>query len=821
MASESLIPNSLISQVINLAVNEISNEKININKAMKTYPLNTYGIVSPTLKEQLVNLQKTDQPRYNLLINELLHNCKIIDYVDCVHDFKSCNTIIERILNITGLDLCSSGGNINVDKSHNLQDYCVKNMFEKLQLNNITIPTLNESFFIPTDKISEYIASKNSQTKFYLESGRTPNVDASLIQPKTIGAIYDGCAHTGISYDDVKNPANLSRYTAMYNTVVNTNIENYTITMYGGVVKVIFNPSALALKIMMTNNERMFIIITLINNVGITVNSILSSFPEFVAAFKHAERGNGNNETNYTIQSPLLTTDPIYFFLATCLKTVCDKVVSTEITPQPYIMDITTVDGYVWAGVTYKYLTCEYDILPTVYESVKNGWKVRPGIYNINQEISDSIIRVLHLLHLNKIDITSIPAFKTFEINLGIIESYKNMLKNYNTNATNCQIIIERTNINNVFDFISALKILKEYVKINNKIASFQRNLIEFTNNITPVNLLNINLLEDVLKNSSIDDAMNNQQTIIYNEDITYIIDLTEQQKKFMTEFLDTYKNTTKPATFMPYQIIKQDSSCDKDLVKRTLLMDDTQAKDVCDDFKDARDIAISSSTDVTTGPANITFEMDFIKAIQDELIIVDIDEILSEITFSINTAIIKSYSKTRQTTEAAIIEWFTNNVYSNLYDEQESVYIVDTKNIKITGPLEMEIIWILSMATMTRPLVGRSRIQEKEIANRYKILELHSRLLYGYLKPDYFLDDTHLGNFTKLYMKTVNNNIINNNIPYLQMWQEFGLPLPDYPSQIPILTGGIKNKTNKRKTKKQKKIKNKRKNKRNKTSKK
>ena len=523
-------------------------------------------------------------------------------------------------------------------------------------------------------------------------------------------------------------------------------------------------------------------------------------------------------------------TDPYYIFLATCLKTVCDKVVSTEITPNTFINDITTTDGYVWAGVTYKYLIGEYDILPTVYETVKNGWRVRTGIYNINQEISDSIIRVLHLLHFNGVNINLIKGFEAFTINSGIIESYKNMLKNHNTVAIYCKEIIDKTITGNVFDFISSLKILKEYEKITDKLDSLKRNLTEFQNNITPVNLLNIKLLEDVLKNSSVEDAMNNQQTIIYNEDIIYNIDLSPQQKDIITEFINTYKNNiTNPATFIPYApdaIIDINNNCNRALIKNTLHMDDTQAEKVCEDFKDAKEVSISSSVAIAQNSSANTFEMDFVKAIQENLIVVNINEILSQITFTLNTTVLKAFSKTKNITTDAIVEWFTKNVYFNVYDEEDSVYVVTVyKNDKgrtgasVTGPLEMEIIWILSMTTMTRPLVGRSRAQQQEITERTQIVEFHGKLLYSYLKPDYFVDDAALGNFIQFYLQIINNNINNNMVPYYSMWKNQGLMLPDFPPQIPIFSGGI---INKRKTKKQKKVKtNKRKNKRNKTSKK
>ena len=870
MASESLIPDSHISIVINLAVNEIFNEKVNINKIIKIYPPNTYGVVSPTLKEQFNRLYQNNQGEYNSTMNKLYNICKIIDYVDCVHDFKSCNESIRKVLNIAQkqLDLCSAGENINIDKSHIIQDNCVKDMFKILQASNIIVPTLNESFFIPSDKINEYIKSKNYSPKFYLESGRTPNVDDSLIQPKTLGAIYDGCAHSGISYNDAKNESKLASYKRMYNDVVNTNIEDYKITMYGGEVTAIFKPSSMQLAIYMTKDTTKRIIIELINNTGITVNSVLSSFPQLQEIFSKAERGEGNEKQTYRVIYVLPETDPYYIFLATCLKTVCDKVASTEITPKTFINDITTTDGYVWAGVTYKYLIGEYDILPTVYETVKNGWRVRTGIYNINQEISDSIIRVLHLLHLNGVNINLITGFEAFKINSGIIESYKNMLKNHNTVAIYCKEIIDKTYTGNVFDFISSLKILKEYEKITDKLDSLKRNLTEFQNNITPVNLLNIKLLEDVLKNPSVEDAMNNQQTIIFNEDIIYNIDLTPHQKDIITEFINTYKNNiTNPATFIRYApdaIIDINNNCNRALIKNTLHMDDTQVEKVCEDFKDAQEVSISSSVAIAQNSSANTFEMDFVKAIQENLIVVNINEILTQITFTLNTTVLKAFSKTKNTTIDAIVEWFTKNVYFNVYDEEDSVYVVTVyKNDKgrigasVTGPLEMEIIWILSMTTMSRPLPenkrqteGLSREQQKEITARTQKVEFHGKLLYSYLKPEYFLDDSYLGIFIQFYLQIINNNINNNNnVSYLTMWQNQGLPLPNFPPQIPILSGGVINTHSrientrgnvtlplesppeggdlnrqrcKRKTKKQKKVKtNKRKNKRNKTSKK
>jgi hypothetical protein len=785
--SETLIPKSNLSYVINLAVNGTSNEKININSIIKVIPVNTYGLSSPTLKDQLLQPKIKDN---NELIGELMRCCKIIDYVDCVHDFKSCNLSIERILGINGINLCSASLNINIDKSHALQEELIKYMVSLLQKNGVIIPILENSFFLPKEQIGQYILSKKVPSKFYLESGRTPDVPEQLIQPKTICAIYDGCAHSGISYAQAMNPTFIAQYKTYYQGQVNVNIEDYEILFYGNLVRAIFKPSTMDL-IVQINGTEDFINIRLINNVGITVNSILSSFPNLNNLFQNAERGSGNDEENFIIVATnLKPTDPKYVFLATCLKTVCDKIVSTELTPNSYIGDIATVDGYVWAGVTYKYIIGDYPILPTIYESVKNGWNIKPGIYDINTEISDRIIRLVHLYVIFNGGVLP-PFFNGFVINPGIINSYVNLFKNYYEVGILSKRILENIKVvDNIFDFLSCIKILFNYGKINEKIQDLKHKLILFNGNPNVNTLLQIPLLEDVLKNNGIEDAMNNQQTVIYSSDVVYNIVLNPEQQIFIDEFMNTYKNNIgNPTSFIPIninEIIDQNGNCNKPAVSNYLKTYNPQEIDVvCDDFNNALIISQRSSQTQSTTPIGFNF----FTALRDELINVSIKEELSQITFILNQSLVKGYSKKLGLTVSEVKEWFTNSVYE-LNDDDDIVYVVNKTNFTITGPLEMEILWILSIAIFTRPLLGSSRMQQAELQKRLQIISNYGKILFSYLKPDYFNDDSYLSNFVTLYIESIKliGNQGTRNTTYLELWKHNGLPLnlPGFSSELP-----------------------------------
>ena len=133
----------------------------------------------------------------------------------------------------------------------------------------------------------------------------------------------------------------------------------------------------------------------------------------------------------------------------------------------------------------------------------------------------------------------------------------------------------------------------------------------------------------------------------------------------------------------------------------------------------------------------------------------------------------------------------FTSSVYALNEDNDDTVYVIDEKSLTITGPLEMEIIWILSIATITKPLIGTSRLQKVEINTRIQIIQYHGKILYNYLKPDYFKDDTFLENFVNLYVESIQSaiNQTTKNLTYLDLWRKYGLPLNlgDVSRELPI----------------------------------
>lgn len=801
-------PQTNFSTFISEYVNNIFNIKININTSLKdiatTVPIPAvkYNLNSETLQVQIENNIKATN-----VFNKLEYNCRLIDYVDCVHDFKSCNRDIESKLGISNINLCTENDNINIDKSHKIQETCIEEMYKILINSGITVPTLNKSFFIPKDELNKYLISRNINKKsiFYLESGRTPDIEGTdaKIQEKTIGAIYDGCGHSGISFNDVKDNNKLNTYIEKNSNDVNTDFiknNNYVIKMYGNLVTVNFYPQSMSLKVL-NNKTNKSIKIELINNAGITVNSILTKF-DLYGTFPKAERGTGNETSNFNIIEDQIQNDEDQIqndenekiFLATCLKTVCDKIVSTEINPDVKITDITTVDGYVWAGVTYKYLIGEYSQLPTIYESVKNGWNVRPGIYDMSKEISENIIRVLHLMIYFKIDIPEkfSEKFRGFISDNNIIEQYTNLFKNHYDTYKNCITNFNTLTINqNVFYFLSYIKILSGYFTIEEKIKGLKEKLEIFKNDPNTINLFNIPLLEDIFKNTNIDDAMNNQQTLIFDKESIYDISITPDEQKFVDVWTAKYK-TPSENTFVgnDKDILDDNGNCKIENIKKKFKpVVETTINEVCDDFKEASRIQKTSS---------ITKEHDLNiwEAIKDGLVTFEFNETFTHIILRLNTdpRFISTYSKNNRasTKMSDIKNWFTSNVYFNLNDDEnvDNAYIthtVDKINYVITGPLEMEIIWILSLLTLLRPLLGSKRTNSTENEKRMKTVRDHGKILYNYLKPEFFTDDNDLQNFQDFYVDNILLNIQNQNykkenmvnIPkYLDKWS---LRLPEY----------------------------------------
>jgi hypothetical protein len=277
--------------------------------------------------------------------------------------------------------------------------------------------------------------------------------------------------------------------------------------------------------------------------------------------------------------------------------------------------------------------------------------------------------------------------------------------------------------------------------------------LFNETQNVTI--LLQIPLLEDILKNNGIEDAMNNQQTVIYSNDVVYNLVLNPKQEIFIEEFMNTYKNNIgNPSSFIPIainEIINQSGECNTQVVSSYLKTTDPQEiYSVCNDFNNALKITKESSQSQSTTQTDFNF---FI-ALRDDLVKVSIKEELSQITFFLNTSIIKGYSKKRGLTVSQVQEWFTNSVY-DLNDDDDMVYVVNKKNFTITGPLEVEILWILSIAIFTRPNEGSSRMQNAELQKRLQTISSYGKILFDYLKPDYFNDDTYLNNFITLIINS------------------------------------------------------------------
>jgi len=759
--NETFVPDSNISKIINLAIHDTFNEKMNILENINKYTENTYGIVSSPLLDQLRGTLN------NEIIQLITTYCKIIDYTDMVHDFRSCNTHIERILQINNLQLCSALNNINIANSHNIQKDSIIQIIDILQSKGIVIPNLEESFFIPKESIKKYIDEKRINSKrFYLESGRNPDVTSDMIQPKTAYAIYDGCAHSGVAYEDINSYNNPIRSREMQhlisyvdNGLMNNFIEGYKITLYGGFVESFFNPLDMTLIVKASDK---YIKIQLTNNVGITVNSIIHHF-QIEQIFPNAERGVGNDTQTFQMIETNITNnaDPLYIFLITCLKTVCDKIVSTELPiNNNFIGHITTVDSYLWAGIYYKYLIGEYRILPTVYEQVKNGWNVRPGIYDMSKEISDRIIRALHLYNIFGLQI---PAgfINSFTINPGIIISYSNLINNYYNIYTNCYSLIKHTKtFDNVFIFLSAYKIYNEYKNIYTKILQLKQLLEDFSLQPNEITLLKIPLLEDVLKISSAEQAMNNQQTLLYSDDIKFVVNITPDEQQFLDNFFRLYKDpTNNPTTFI---------SNDKSVLKNDDECQDNVDDSICTHFLKAQKISLTKSSSEKIKDFNM------FQALQDGLIDITVINNNSNIIFALNLHKIEPKNKSEMK------ELFTSSVLE-LNENNDDVYVLNKTQYTVVGPLELEILWIISIAIILRPNNGTARKKESELTNRIQQFRNYSKILFNYLKPDIFTDETYLINFENFFVNSVLNyfeNKVNNTTieTYINIWSMSGL---------------------------------------------
>jgi hypothetical protein len=180
-------------------------------------------------------------------------------------------------------------------------------------------------------------------------------------------------------------------------------------------------------------------------------------------------------------------------------------------------------------------------------------------------------------------------------------------------------------------------------------------------------------------------------------------------------------------------------------------------------------------------------YKFNFYKALQDELIDVNINEQLMTIEFILNKENIKKFKTndgSKQNIESFKQLFFDSVLFLNNVEEfEDSVYVVDSKNLTVTGPLEVEILWIISMAIMTRKYVTTPRNQEKEYQNRLNKIRYYGKILFNYLKNDYFNDDTYVNIFIQFYEVSILSFIdskIHNKIfeKYINIWNKYNLPI-------------------------------------------
>ena len=743
------------------------NPTIEINNTLNTFKVALPdGMVILSISEQILRLTPAKQLA---LTAELMPHIKVVNFIDQLHDFKNYNDEIHNIIfgeieDKNASEYAKSAirttEKIDVPKSHKVQQTTFDNINKILLTYNIIVPPIEPHRFV-TRIGSTKLAYQESGRKGdrEIDDGEDDGDDMDQaegdmgdvsIQSKTVYAVVDGATHTGVNTLDIYN--NLNR--DIYNIDDTNNRHTLTILLFGDLVQAVINPYdtvgmngipdtsvTMTLTIMKGKHINDFVKIRLIGerrkSDGISLNSVLKVF-ELNESFPNAIRGKGDAPATFRIEKVSNRILPVIRnFLGLTAKTTCDQVLFSETdyslpsetqatTSKNLIGSVLTVDGYVHAGIRANYLLGRMSELPDVYEMTKGGWILRPGISNMDKEIKDRFIRAVNLaVYFGIITIEPSNQYHSQTI----VDKYVDMWNHYYESVKISQKIVnELTVSDNIFTFWSALLALHQASNVMDKIKKLKADLTTFLNNHTNVtNLFKIPHFESVLELLALDAAGRNQQSLITTSNPSLKYNLTDTEDADMIKFDNARIKAMNDGVIMPTNIMRDfcylgtsvgTSVGGYDVATYAAKYYEMSAEDFC---------KMLETVDELSERAYIQSPKNF-----DIYSHLKLGSVISTVDVEANTVTFASLSKVSAELEA---------FYRELKEGDEEgggwEYKYNTRSRELVGPLQYEILWILSTATLKREFeTKRIRTIEIETALRMKVVKQYAEYLY-----DYFVD--------------------------------------------------------------------------------
>jgi len=860
--------------------------------------LQEYKITAISLFDQI----KTLNPD---VLEKIKKYCLLIDYIDHVHDFKRCSIFMDQLnillvlseLNLTGFQVCGAGDNININRSHELQELCINNIVNILRNAGITVPDIQKEVFLQTDIVTTAQNPYKNGLLFYSESGR--NCDPQ--QEKTVYALADGAGHAGITLDQVmsapsdKNDEIKDIMDLTHDTDGNLTMSDQKqarkIEMLGGIASSTFDPNTTGkgffvtveykltkstgnkLKISTDTNKRkadelmqdtFTLKLKLIkqnprtaNCPGITVNGICSILKSIVGKdfFPNAERGGGSDVIGIEIVSKNFDEKEnggkLLAFMLGLSKLCCDKIDETELidaqgNPAEFIGNVTTADGYIWAGHFYKWLSGKYRIAPTIYRQTSGGWFIRPGVYNTATETSYRFIRAINLHYWMNPTVSGL--FKV----PGIIDSYNALLKNLKDVLQTAAYIINNSNTsdNDIYAFLSAIGLLDDFHYIQENYENLRIKLNAFiaaikngeTGKVLTKLLVEIPFLEDVFAIKHIGLISENQDTLLLTGDITEyrllrvdkpLADEEESLREFFIK-LGYYYHISVPTQLTKEQLdlIEKDiqnksfddlnagingvSQFLKPLSEKQKLYLDaiksnaTNIRELYEGYK-----TVKASLDALVTSKRIeTTDFTLLTLLSEEAM--PYTELLDNYEIDDNgylTIRLKKQAKYSITVKSAVTRTL------EYVEDEPGQYSWDEKTWTLTGQLQMEMLPKLSLlmynkskraeATMSKRLIGKANAtMEQYISKDANIMFLFFKSLIPERFNEYLSEDE----FNDAYYTSIESSYKNVKVLYKKIFEAF-LPLentfPQTQQGFKRAREGGKRKSKKQKITKQKRNKN------------
>lgn len=718
------------------------------------------GMVLRTISEQISSLSPAHQLE---LMAELLPHTKVVNFVDQLHDFiKFYDEINNFVFNMNSeYDKAASAyareaigltGKINVLKSHIVQQKAFDRMYETLARHGIIVPPIGPPRFVKS-----IVKSKKPA---YQESGRKGDggdsdeggdmdeeggdTDGVVIQPKTVYAVVDGATHKGVTTQEIYT--HITASPPVYLIDKTNPRRTLTILLFGDLVQAVINPYDGAGKQDNTDTDTSvtmtltmiptghFIKIRLIGpnrkSQGISVNSVLNVFG-LKASFPDAMRGKGDALATFRIESASsgIASDVVNF-LGLCGKTTCDQVLFSEtdygatgpvLASSGFVNQIDkvlTVDLYVHAGIRANYLLGRISELPAVYEMTKGGWMERPGISNMQDEIKSRFVRALNLaVYLKVITIDEAGSY----YDTSIVDNYASMQSNFYTSVKiSHKIVKELTIADNIFTFMTSLLAMYQANATIARIGSLITELSRYLGKPTDVSaLFKIPFFESILTLPALDAALRNQQTLITTSNKSIQFKLTQAEEEDMTAYEDRRIKAVTKGVIIPTNIMR-------DVCKeRTRIPGydlDTYASEYYGtDLEGFCSMLMTIDALSAKAFKNVDGAFDIFGHLR-------LGTVTSTVNVETNTVILESLSGN----VSSQLETYYGGL--NEGDEEGEGTLYKYKSGQLVGPLQYEVLWILSAAILKAPFKStRGRSISKENDARKIIVMQHAKYLYGY----------------------------------------------------------------------------------------